>query len=154
MLVTSAVALVQIAVLFGLPWMLVLIASGSWGLAQFVVTAAYVIFLLFSVWSISLSPEGIRFKRVLGGPKFLAWKDVLVVEPVSRLELILRGWLWPIFPPRELTACLSSIGHYKISWQGGYCYFPPNDTETFERHVTKHMVRSRGAADPHRPPIG
>jgi hypothetical protein len=53
------------------------------------------------------------------------------IEEVPRAEVVLRAWLSPRFPPRESTASWTSVGHYRIRWQGGTAYFPPKDVQRF-----------------------
>ena len=129
--ITTLVALpLQCIGLFVAPAAGVLLAFGSVEGALLAAFLVYLLFLLFSVWSISVSNDGIQFKRILGWPRLLAWSEVATVAEVPRWELIRQGWLWPIFPAREMTACLSSLRHYKITWRGGHCYFPPSDPES------------------------
>lgn len=138
---TFAVLPIQVTALFFAPSAFAFLVSGSSEVAFLVAASIYFIFLLFSVWSIAVSQDGIRFKRLLGDPKLLPWSEVLSVTEASRSELITKGWLWPLFPAREMTACLSSVRHYKISWNGGFCFYPPADTLGFEKHVEEHLSR-------------
>ena len=142
---------VLIGALFGLPAMVVFLFTGSTGAALLVAAAFYVMFCLFSVSRITLSPEGIRFHRLLGSPRFLAWDRIVSVSEAPRWQLIVRGWLWPPFPAREMTPSFSSVGHYRIQWDSGYCFFPPDQPSDFE-----HYVRSRlpHPATPPEPPEG
>jgi hypothetical protein len=80
----------------------------------------------------------------LGARKKIPWANVESIEEASQAELVLRGWLWPRFPPREYTASMTSIGHYRICWQGGTAYFPPKDVQQFLYAV--HVGRSMAAA--------
>jgi hypothetical protein len=68
---------------------------------------------------------GLTFGRRAGGPRHLAWEEIRSITPASRREVVLHGWLWPPFRPREATRCQSSLGHYRIEYAGGYCFFPP-----------------------------
>lgn len=138
--ITMFVALpIQFTVLFIIPGLAVAFAFESVDLGFLTAGLVYVVFLLFSVSSISLANDGIRFKRVLGGPKHLPWNEVIEVSEVGRWELVTKGWLWPIFPAREMTACLSSLHHFKIYWRGGSCYFPPSNIEAFQDKVNSHL---------------
>lgn len=138
--ITTLIAFpIQATGLFVVPAFVTGLLFSSIELALFTAVLVYVLFLLFSVWSVSLSNDGIRFKRMLGGPKFLAWSEVTSVTEVTRWELIRKGWIWPLFPAREMTACLSSVKHYRISWHEGFCYFPPSDTHAFEHHANVHL---------------
>ncbi len=89
-----------------------------------------VVVLLVTVWQLRIDAEGIEFVRALGSPKKIPWSSVTSIEEASQKEVVVRGWLTS-FPPREATTSLSSIGHYRISWQGGSAYFPPADVEHF-----------------------
>src|SRR5205823_4800031 len=82
---------------------------------------AYGFFLLFMVRRLSVASDGLHFHRVLGSPKFLAWERISSVAVAPRTELILRGWLWPLFPSREITPSLSALQHYRITWDTGFC---------------------------------
>jgi hypothetical protein len=132
---------VQFLILFILPGVIAFLLSKSWYVALAVPVIIYFVYLAFSVWSITLTAEGINFHRFIGLPKFLPWSSISSVEIAPRWELIRRGWLWPLFPPREMTASLTSLGHYRIRWQGGFCYYPPADTEVFEQYVTRHLQK-------------
>lgn len=136
---TLIVCPVQLGFLFVLPSYLVFLITNSRQFALLLFFVVYLIFLLFSVWGLGLSSEGIRFKRLLGSPKFVPWQDILSIEEAPRWELIRKGWLWPLFPAREMTASLSSIGHYRISWHDGFCYFPPADNLYFEHYVSQYQ---------------
>ena len=96
--------------------------------------------LLFTVKSIKISENGIRFVRYLGWPKYIKWSDIKrVVKNVPRKELIVKGWVWPVYPfAKEMTASLTSIGYYKIEWTDDYCYFPPATPSKFEDVVQKY----------------
>jgi len=131
------IGILQIAIIIVAPALLVGITLQS---IIFGVLASIVIcglFFCFSVSCISLSEDGIHFKRTLGSPRFLTWDSICCIEEAPRTELIIRGWLWPPIPAREMTACPSSVGHYRITWKTGYCYYPPADPQLFESLVEK-----------------
>jgi len=131
----------QFLALFILPGVIVFLLSRSWPFALAAPVVVCLVFVAFSVWSISLTTEGIRFHRILGIPKFLPWSSISSVEVAPRWELIRRGWLWPLLPAREMTASLTSLRHYRIRWQSGFCYYPPADAEAFEQYVGTHLQR-------------
>lgn len=131
----------QFLALFILPSVVAFLLSQSWYVALAAPVIIYVVFLAFSVWSITLTTEGIRFHRLLGIPKFLPWSGVLSVQVAPRWELIRRGWLWPLLPAREMTASLTSLQHYRITWRDGFCYYPPADAEAFEHYVSTHLQK-------------
>jgi len=139
LLASAAVGILQILALLGIPAAIAYVLSKSTLVTSLVLLASYIIFLLFSVRFISLGTDGIKFHRVLGTPKVLPWKLITSIERASRRELIFRGWLWPLFPPREITASLSSLDHFRIDWIGGFCYYPPRDVVEFEQHVSSRL---------------
>src|SRR6476646_6142082 len=126
-LITVFVAIIQISALFGFPGFLIYWVTGSEITAWLVAISIYFLFLSFSVFSLAVGEEGIKFNRLFGSPKSLSWTDITAIEPVSSQEIIFEGWLWPLFPAKEMTFCLSSRGHYKISYRGGHCYYPPEN---------------------------
>jgi hypothetical protein len=138
-LLSSIVGLFQTAVLFGLPALVAYLITHSGIVAFAAFCAAYGIYLSFVVVRISISSSGIRFHRRFGSPGFLSWERITSIAVVSRRELIFRGWLWPLFPSREMTACLSSLQHYRITWDGGMCYYPPAYPDLFEQYVSANL---------------
>jgi hypothetical protein len=130
---------VLLLALFIVPGVVAYLLSGSRLVGVVIAVAIYLVFLSFSVWSMSVSPEGIRFHRWLGSPKFLPWSRINAIAVAPRRELILRGWFWPLLPAREMTASLTSLQHYRINWDTGFCYYPPADPSLFEEHVSKHL---------------
>jgi hypothetical protein len=99
----------------------------------------YTVWLLFSVRSITVDVNGIAFHRVFGSPKHLRREEIVSVEEAPRREVVLCGWLWPLFPAREMTPSLSALHHFRIRWAGGYCYFPPKDVAAFPTLITEMM---------------
>src|SRR6266850_2734083 len=65
-----------LGVVFGLPALVAFLLTGSSLVVVLVVVAACVGFALFTVSHLTLSPDGIRFHRMLGSPKFLPWSRV------------------------------------------------------------------------------
>ncbi len=104
-----------------------------------VASAVYLFFLMFTVWCLTISNKGITFYRLLGQPKFLPWESIKSIALASRRDLIVHGWIWPLLPAREMSPSLTCRGHYKISWVGGYCYFPPADAKDFEALVAARL---------------
>lgn len=86
-----------------------------------------------TVWSLEVSPEGIRFVRLCGAPKFLRWDEITDISEASRRDVVLHGWLWPMFPPREMSPTLSALGHFRIRWDSGVAYFPPAHPDEFRK---------------------
>lgn len=134
-----AIGMIQLAVLVMLA--LVPAAAASWitqnplaVVATFAVTVLVVLLApqLLVVQRLRCDEEGLAFVKVFGRPRKVRWSDVQAIEGASRAEVVLRGWLFPFFPPvPEMTATLTSAGHYKIRWQGGIAYFPPRDVARF-----------------------
>jgi hypothetical protein len=141
------IGLFQTCLLFGVPAVvafLVARASGATtGSSLIAALAAYCIaygfFFLFVVRRLTVASDGLYFHRVLGSPRFLAWERISSVTAAPRSELILRGWLWPLFPPREISPSLSALHHYRITWDRGFCYYPPARIEDFEQHVVDRL---------------
>ena len=140
--ITVLIAIIQISILFVLPSFLIYVLTGSESIAWLAFLSIYILFLSYSVFSISVGEEGIRFNRLFGTPKSLSWSEITAIESVSRKELIFKGWLWPLFPAKEMTFCLSSNGHYKIIYHGGYCYYPPANPENFIALISQYKSKA------------
>jgi len=138
----TMVFIVQALFLFVLPGSAMYLITSSMPYAVIIVILIYITFTLFSVSSATLTDEGIHFKRLLGFPKFLPWNQITNIAVAPRMELIVHGWLWPLFPAREMTPSLSSLNHYRISWDKGYCYYPPTDILGFEQAVQQKLKPS------------
>lgn len=138
-LISLTVGIFQSAVLFGLPGFVFfcLTENASAGFAAALI--AYFTFLLFSVSKIVVTLEGIRLSRVLGSPKFIPWSAIESIELAPRSELIMHGWLWPIFPAKEMTPSLTSVGHYRIQLNDTSVYFPPDDSVAFKALVHSYV---------------
>ena len=130
----------QVSLLFFLPSIIVALVFNLLAGAM-TYLFIYGVFLLFSVWSITLDANGIRFHRICGSPKHLQWKDIISVEEVTRHEVVLQGWLWPLFPSREMTPSLSTKYHFRIRWADGFCYFQPKDVDQFKNAVSEMMKK-------------
>ncbi|UUZ54303.1 PH domain-containing protein [Massilia sp. H-1] len=144
-LITTGVGLLQVLVLIGIPGMIVLAVTRDLRIAMLSILAINTLFLFMSVTKVIVSDEGIRLSRVLGGPRLIAWESVKRVEEAPRRELIVRGWLWPIFPPREFTTSLSSLGHYRIEFGDKSVYFPPKDAAKFVAAVQQQLDKRSAA---------
>jgi hypothetical protein len=123
------VGLLLVTVLFGIPALVAYIITKSTLAAFLTFCVFYALFACFAVTRLTLSPTGIQFHRLFGSPRFLPWDRIVSIAVAPRSELVLRGWLWPPFPAREMTASLSAREHLRITWQDGYCYFPPAGPE-------------------------
>ena len=148
-----SIGLFQTALFFGIPALLAFFVTRSLGVARIhslgvallAYCVAYGLFFLFVVRRLTVAADGLHFHRVLGSPKFLSWERISTVAIAPRKELILRGWLWPLFPSREITPSLSALRHYRISWDTGFCYYPPAHTEDFEQHIVTKLRNDRNA---------
>jgi hypothetical protein len=132
--VAGAYHLVIIAVAL-VPASLVKLATDSTWAA--VATLAATLFLLyflqrlFTVRKLRFDEHGIEFVTLIGHPGKIPWASVQSVEEAPQHEVVMQGWLRPRFPLREMTDTATSIGHYRIRWQGGVAYFPPRDVDRF-----------------------
>jgi hypothetical protein len=148
-----SIGLLQTALFFGIPALLAFFLTHSLGFGLLPSLCvgflgyclAYGFFLLFVVRRLTVGPDGLHFHRILGSPKFLSWERISSVAVASRRELVLRGWLWPLFPSREITPSLSALQHYRITWDTGFCYYPPAHITDFERHVVTKLQNDRNA---------
>lgn len=132
------VGLIQVGILLGVPSVLAgLLINSLAGAGIYLVL--YMVWLLFSVRSVTIEANGIAFHRVFGSPKHLRRDEIISVEEAPRREVVLRGWLWPLFPAREMTPSLSALHHFRIRWSGGSCYFPPKDVTVFTTAITEIM---------------
>lgn len=105
-------------------------------------------FLLFTIRSARISSAGIRFVRILGQPRFLAWQEIVDVSEAPRLEVLIHGWSVPRFPPREITSASTTMGHFRIQWTGGWLYFPPAEVGQFRKLVQQHIGRAESCGAP------
>jgi hypothetical protein len=140
-IVAFIVSPLLLGVVFGVPALVVFIITNSSMAALLAAVIVCIVFALFTVSHLTLSSDGIRFHRVLGTPKFLPWNRVVSITQAPRWELILRGWFWPPFPAKEMTTSLASVGHYRIQWDNGFCYFPPQSPNVFEKYVQENLER-------------
>ncbi|MGO9002587.1 MAG: hypothetical protein ACLPYZ_12675 [Limisphaerales bacterium] len=146
------IGLLLVTLFFGVPALAAFLIARAFGvsidlslIAAFVAYCLfYGFFLLFMVRRLTVAPDGLHFHRVLGSPKFLAWERISSVVVAPRSEVVIRGWLWPPFPSREITPSLSALQHYRISWDGGFCYYPPARVEDFEQYVVS-KIQTRSA---------
>jgi hypothetical protein len=138
-IVVFIVSPLLLGVVFGVPVLAVLFFTNSSFAVLLAVAAVLIALTLFTVSHLTLSSDGIRFHRLLGSPKFLPWNRIVSITQAPRWELILRGWFWPPFPAKEMTTSLASVGHYRIQWDSGYCYFPPQFPNIFEQYVQENL---------------
>ena len=133
---------IQMGPVFFLPSGLVWWCTGSFALGFLTLLVIYGVWLCFTVWSLELSADGIRFVRFCGTPRFLRWQDITDISETSRSEVVLHGWLWPMFPTREMTPALSALGHFRIRWRDGFVYFPPAHTEEFRKQIDEFRTKT------------
>lgn len=145
--VAVAVGTIQFFMLFLAPAMVVYLVTQSLFPACAILAMMYLLILSWLVRSVVVGENGIRFIRLLGKPKFLSWQAITAVEEVRRREVVFFGWLWPIFPAREMTATLTSQHHFKVRWRDGYCYFAPKEYFLFSDLVCRHRMASKQDKD-------
>ena len=83
---------------------------------------------LFAVLNLKVVAEGIHFERLFGSPKFLPWHRISSIEVAPRRELVIRGLIW-LYGPFFISP------HYRITWDTGFCYYPPAKIKDFEQYV-------------------
>lgn len=128
LMISTGVNLLQ-SVLFLVPAFLVSRATASTPMAIATALGLYLLFAAHRVRSLDVGIDGIRFNRWLGRPKLIPWDQFRSAGIATRRELVLRGWLWPPFPAREMTPSYTSLGHCRFDYTGGYCYYPPANAE-------------------------
>jgi hypothetical protein len=134
---------VQVVPVFFLPSGLIWWLTGSFLLGFLTFIVIYTVWLCWTVWSLELSSDGIRFVRFCGAPKLLRWDEVTDISEAPRREIVLHGWLWPVFPAREMTPALSALCHFRICWRGGVSYFPPARADEFKRQIDEFRTKKR-----------
>jgi hypothetical protein len=132
------IGVLQATLVFFLPVGLVWYLTGSLGLVALTYLVFVFTWLAWSVTKLELNSHGVRFVRWFGSPKFLSWEEIRAVEVSSPKELILNGWLWPLFPAREMTLSFTARGHYCFRHANGYAYFPPADETVFREFIARH----------------
>ena len=135
------VGLVPLLLFLILPAAIVFLLTRSFVWAGLTYVLIYLIFVAFTVWSLRISDRGIEFVRLLGKPRLLRWEEITEIAEAPRRELIIHGWLWPRFPTREMTPCLSTLRHFRIRWGGDYCYYPPDDADSFLRVMDEFRTK-------------
>lgn len=112
------------------------VAGFSRGDAVLLVAAfCFALVLLLPSWllcrtvrRLELGPDGVRFVRVIGRPRFLRWTEVEEIAAASRSEVLRH-------PLRDQTGSLVSGGQYRLRYRGGVRYFPPARAGEFEALV-------------------
>ena len=138
-MLSIVIGIFQTCTMFVLPALVSYLMFPSWAFAGGVGIALYVVFSCFCVSNLVISSAGIGFTRTLGGPKFIPWSDISAIREVSRIEVIWRGWLWPLFPAREMTPTFTSLGHFRIQFGSKSVYFPPADPDGFMAEIQTHL---------------
>jgi len=133
---------IQIVPVFFLPGGLIWWLTGSVLLGFVLLVITYAAWLCWTVWSLELSSDGIRFVRLWGTPKVLRWDEITNISEAPRREVVVHGWLWPMFPAREMTPALSALGHFRICWRGGMSYFPPAHIDEFKRLTDEFRAKA------------
>jgi hypothetical protein len=145
-LLTFLAATILILILFVLPYKLLWVATNNY-VVTFVPLLMVVLYFVFGgVRFLEINSEGIRFKRVLGSPKLIEWRNLEGVEISSPLRTIWFGWLWPIIPAREMTCSVSSYNHVLFRYSGNkMVFFPPYDIELLFTCIQKHKPTALSA---------
>jgi hypothetical protein len=139
-LISILIGSFQVLLLFVLPGFLCHSLTDNVPLAVLFSFGLYGFYVLFAVTKLEVSTGGLRFVRLLGSPKLLQWSEISSVSEASRQELIIHGWLWPLFPSREFTPSCTSLGHYRITYGNKFVYFPPLDADAFKRALPLAVV--------------
>lgn len=140
-LAPAAVALVQLLVFIGIPYLISTLFNKPEIIFISLISVVFVLFLSFSVFSLTISEEGIRLKRFMGHPKLISWSEFKGISRATPKEVIIFGWLWPIFPAREMSPSVGVSGHVKIHYNNKYCFFPPESIEAFEDAIEKYRSK-------------
>lgn len=141
------VMMLQLALYFFLPaaiaycltYLITGAAAPSVGAAFGAVVGIALTAAAYTVWGAEVTEEGLRFRRLVGEPKFVPWSQVTGIAAAPREDVILEGWLRPLFTGREMTASFSSKNHFLITWKGGSYFYPPEDSAGFEQAVKSHL---------------
>lgn len=143
-LLATVAILAGVIVVYALPGMVALFFTERSLILNTLFWAPWILSGLLWVFSLEISPEGIRLRRLIGSPRFIPWKDVESVEEAPPGELVLYGIFVPPLPMRESALALTTRGHYRIRYRGRFCYFPPKDAPGFEAAVARfHSPASR-----------
>jgi len=95
--------------------------------------------LLNTVWSITISDDGIKLNRIIGTPKFLKWGEIKEIRKATRKEVMRDAWFTFSMLRRDASASTSSLHHYRISWGAEYYFYPPRDLNVFEKAVASRL---------------
>jgi hypothetical protein len=135
---------VAVAIVFGLPILVVFISVPTDPFGSNVLGAIAVAFIWPGVFGIAVAtlmvfgvrvePRGLRFRRIWGSPKFLPWERIRGIRRVSRWEVLLNASLCPW---RAMNNCMSTLHTYRIDFDRGRYYFPPGDMALFAYAVRK-----------------
>lgn len=139
-LLSTAVGSVQLGILFVVPALIVYVWTDSSSLAFGFAIGLYLIFAMFTVSTLEVDLSGVKLKRIFGVPKLVRWNEISEVREATRSELIRQGWLWPLFPAREMTPSYTSVGHYRFQYGDDFFFFPPGDVEEFLNTLPPHLT--------------
>lgn len=141
-LTSIALGVVLVAVIAGLPSVVVWFATDSVRATLAVGFTCALILHMQCVTALEVSDSGLRFIRLLGSPKLIPWSELSSVRAVDPVEVVVWGWCLPPFPAREMSLSFSMHGYFAIRWRNRTAYFPPANREQFVELV----VRRRGQA--------
>ena len=108
------------------------------GIVAGIVLVGFCVLSLSTVRHVTVSDEGIVFQRYLGAPRLISWERISRIAEASRSEVFFRVWIWPGIPPRGSILCMSIRHQFRINWDDGCYYFPPDDVQGFVRAVGQH----------------
>jgi hypothetical protein len=142
-LLSTAVGSVQLGVLFAAPALIVYLWTESSALAAGFAIGLYLIFAMFTVSKLEVDHSRVKLKRIFGVPKMVRWSEISEIREATRSELIRQGWLWPLFPAREMTPSYTSVGHYRFQYGENFFFFPPSDVEEFLNALPPHLTTKK-----------
>jgi len=145
-LLTLSAGTLLILILFVLPYKLLWMATNNYVVTLVPLLVICLYFIFGGVRYLEINSEGIRFKRVLGAPKLIEWRNLEGVEISPPLRTIWFGWLWPIIPAREMTCSFSSYKHALFRYSGNkVVFFPPYDIDLLLSCIKKHKPTALSA---------
>jgi hypothetical protein len=109
----------------------------AWLLAAAVYLGVGLGVLSFVIWSLRIDREGIHFVRFFGRPRLLRWAEISAITETARREVVVGAWLWPTAMKHEMTPSMSALDHFRIQWQGGHYFFPPEDAARFLEAINR-----------------
>ncbi len=140
-LVTLIIGSFQVIALFVVPGLIIyLLTNNVWaGAITFLIS--YCTFFMFSIFRIAVTETGIIITRLFGKPKKLNWSQIHGYAEASPKDVVLNGWLWPLFPAQEMTIGLTCKGFVKLQHENGFFYYPPDNKVLFIETIEKYGIK-------------